>query len=327
MCVCVCSSACACVCVCVCVCACVCVRVYVCVCMWVCMHDIRVRVLHKKPETGPCALPRTLQVRIAACKAACAVALAHPSLVPDTCARPGSIVKLDDVSIRMRDLKPAVRRAAALALLGVFRARVLQGRRVGLCAAGHIHPKPPGQQHRTCSAQHRHWTHHLRGPMQPFQIPLAPSSQPRQAAWLRCLASGGSLRARPSVPAPTPSCGRTLSCSGAMACWGRRLPQCSSRRWAARDARRCPGHPSSRARPGGGSHEFGSLVAPLQCLLVEHAWPPATYLYTRCGWSCGARHCRTSWIRCCCCWRTKRGCRLARLEEGGRLMRALRPWP
>ena len=103
------------------------------------MHDIRVRVLHKKPETGPCALPRTLQVRIAACKAACAVALAHPSLVPDTCARPGSIVKLDDVSIRMRDLKPAVRRAAALALLGVFRARVLQGRRVGVVRSG-AHP-------------------------------------------------------------------------------------------------------------------------------------------------------------------------------------------
>ncbi|KIZ01095.1 hypothetical protein MNEG_6868 [Monoraphidium neglectum] len=68
------------------------------------------------------------KVRIAACKAACAVASAHPALVADSAAAAGGgPIHLEEVSVRMRDLRPAVRRAAVVGLMALFRGRVSKG--------------------------------------------------------------------------------------------------------------------------------------------------------------------------------------------------------
>ncbi|KAI8467337.1 MAG: armadillo-type protein [Monoraphidium minutum] len=73
------------------------------------------------------------KVRTAACKACCALAAAHPGLVADNVAAAGGRpYHLEEISVRMRDLKPAVRRAAAAGLLAIFRGRVAKG---GLAAA------------------------------------------------------------------------------------------------------------------------------------------------------------------------------------------------
>lgn len=94
------------------------------------------------------------QVRVSACKAVCAIAAAHPGMVPDNSAAAvagaprGSPVpaSLEDVAGRMRDLKPAVRRAAAAGLLALLRSRVNKGGRraraqvpgVGLALASRV---------------------------------------------------------------------------------------------------------------------------------------------------------------------------------------------
>ncbi|GBF94053.1 hypothetical protein Rsub_07321 [Raphidocelis subcapitata] len=99
--------------------------------------DVRARVLE-----GVCGrlMDTDDKVRISACKAVCAIATAHPGTVPDNSAAAvagtprGSPVpaSLEDVAARMRDLKPAVRRAAAIGLLALLRSRV---NKAGLDAA------------------------------------------------------------------------------------------------------------------------------------------------------------------------------------------------
>lgn len=76
--------------------------------------------------------PPPPQVRTAACKAVCAAALSHPGLIPDEGPRDGR--NLAAVSMRMLDTRPGVRRAAAAALLVLFRTRIAKGEIPGCCS-------------------------------------------------------------------------------------------------------------------------------------------------------------------------------------------------
>jgi hypothetical protein len=88
---------------------------------------------------------------MAAAKAVCSIAAAHPGAVADNAA--GGEHHLEDVSTRMRDTKVGVRRAATAALLGLFRARILKGEVEGRGGVGRVQARPACSVGRQRSAE------------------------------------------------------------------------------------------------------------------------------------------------------------------------------